>query len=257
MVKTYQENLIDEEAFINAIGKITIKFALLEELVTDCINILIGGEAATIITARLPFPRSLNILGALYRQKCNIGQDEDLPSSLKDLLVKAQEAEKLRNTVIHSIWHRGSTEESVTRIKRDVDRKKGLKIDTEQVNVQDLNNVADIIKNAVYTAQEFTWEILINFITYQISPSDGAILDVKPKFTWQKVDGAIGYELTISKRWDFIENSISKMGDDCIRDTEYTCEIPLERNTTYYWRVRPLIATAQGYWSEIRGFTVT
>ncbi len=257
MVKTYQERIIDEEAFINTIGKITIRFALLEELITDCINILIGGEAASIFTARLSFSRSLDILDALYRQKYSIGQNEDLSGILKELITQAQEAENLRNTIVHSIWHRGDTEESLTRIKRNVKRNKGLIIDTEQMNVHDLEKIANSIENAAYSAQEFTWEILKDYITYQISPANDAVfLNAKPEFIWQRVEGAIGYELSIAKRWDFIENSVSKMGDDCVRDTKYKCEIPLEQNTEYYWRVRPIIATAQGYWSEIRRFTV-
>ena len=256
MVKTYRERRIDEEAFISAIGNITIKFAGLEELITGCINILIGGEVASVVTVGLPFSRSLTILGALYRQKHNIGQDEDIPNHLTELLKQAEKAGEERNKIIHSIWYSGDTQETLTRIKRNVSRNKGLKIDTEQVTIQDLNNVSNIIENAVYTAQEFTWELLMNYITYQILPLEGAVVDVKPELSWRRVEGAIGYELTIAKESNFIENSVSKMGEDCIRSTEYKCEIPLEHSTTYYWRVRPIIATEKGYWSEVRSFTV-
>jgi hypothetical protein len=257
MVKTYKGIPIEGEACIFAIGEITINFALLEELIADSINVLTGGEAASIFTTSLSFPRLLDILGAVYRQKHRIGEKEKLPNNLQELLKKAKEAEELRNKITHSIWHGGDTDESLTRIKRKVDRDTGLKIVTEIMKAQDLNKIAGIIENTVYLAQEFTFEILQKYRTILILPADQALLsDIKPEFKWLNVDGAIGYELSISKKYPIIEYSISKMGDDFIRDTKYTSELPLERGVEYFWRIRPIIATAMGYWSEIRAFTI-
>ena len=60
MVKTYKERIINEEAFINAMGRITIKFALIEELVTDCINILIGGRSCEYFDCKIIFHNYLS-----------------------------------------------------------------------------------------------------------------------------------------------------------------------------------------------------
>ncbi|MBM4433485.1 MAG: hypothetical protein FJ025_05740 [Chloroflexi bacterium] len=235
MVKTYPERIIREEAFINALGRITIRFALLEELITDCINILLGGESASIVTAGLPFSRSLTMLKALYMQKFKIAQDKELPVSFKEMLAKAEKANELRNRIVHSFWHKGDTKGSLERIKKQLS-KRGLKIDIEQVDVEELNNIAEDIEKAAYAAQQFTWKILEKYMTYQISPMDGAVfLDTKPVFAWLNVEGAVGYELALSKAYPSIDYSISKMGNDCVRDTRYKCETPLERNTTYYW----------------------
>ncbi|MFC1964199.1 hypothetical protein ACFLV1_02335 [Chloroflexota bacterium] len=189
-------------------------------------------------------------------QKYKTEQDENLPDILKETLSQANQANKLRNKILHSFWHKGDTKDTLERIKRQLG-KKGLKIDTEQVNVQELLNAANFIEYAAHTAQEFTWEILSKYTTYPISPADRAVFsDARPEFTWKSVDGAVGYELIIAKMPDFIESSVPKMEDNCIRDIKYLCKEPLDLNATYYWKVRPIIATAQGYWSEVRAFTV-
>lgn len=253
MARTYWDIMDKDESFIKALGKITSRYALLEELITGCINILLGGEGAAIVTAGLPFYRSLNILGALYRQKYNITQDEDYPMQLKELLSQAENAEEERNKVIHSIWKSSHIKESLIRIKRNISRKKGMRIDTEIINVQELNDVADIIQNCVKSALEFTYEILNRYYITTISPADHAILDTKPEFSWQKVEGATGYELMIYEDPACFKCTLSKKD---IKDTKYKCEITLEQNLTYYWRVCPIIATETGYWSPVLAFTI-
>lgn len=256
MVRTTWEIMDKDEAFIKALGLITSRYALLEELIIGCINIIVGGECASIVTAGIPFSRSLNILGALYRQKYKLTRDEDYPVLLKKLLTQAENAEEERNKIVHSMWQNTHIKEMLIRTKRNISRKKGLKIDREMVSIQDLNNVADIIQDSVEMALSFTHEILGRYVVVLISPADGAVLDTKPKFAWQPVEGAVGYDLLISERQDFTELTIFKSGANVIRSTTYTCEIPLQKNRTYYWQVQPIIATEKGYWSEIRAFTV-
>ena len=258
MVRTTWEIMDKSESFMKALGKITSRYALLEELIIGCINILVGGECASILTAGLPFSRSLTILGAIYRQKYNLTQDEDYPVLLKKLLTQAEKAEIERNNMIHSMWQSTRIRGALIRTKRNITRKKGLKIEWEIILIQDLNKTADIIQKAVETALDFTYEILKKYITSLLYPTNGAFVDSKPKFSWLPVDGAIGYELVVSERPTFTEfTDLSSENDtDSIRSTTYACEIPLQQNRTYYWRVRPIIATEKGYWSEVGEFTV-
>ncbi len=259
MTENGRERSLIEESLVKSIGRITIYFSMLEELIKNCVNMLIGGEGARIVTARLTFPDLLNFLGVLYRQKLNIKQDEDSPSNLRELLVAAKTAKDQRNNVIHSIWkiRIGDVEKPFTRIKRKVIKKKGLKIDVQQMNVLELNIILLMIKDAIDKARKFTQELLMSYITLPISPADGAIFsDEKPEFTWLSVKGAVGYELALTTKYPDIDYSISKMGANLIQNTQYKCETPLERNTTYYWMVRPVIATVPGYWSEVGRFTI-
>lgn len=256
MVRTTWEIMDKDESFMKALGKITSRYALLEELIIGCINILIGGECASIVTAGLPFSRSLTILGALYRQKYNIEQEQDYPEPLKSLLTQAGYAEEERNIIIHSMWQSTRIKELLIRTKRNVSRKKGLRIDRKLVRIKDLNDVADIIQNAVEAALFFTYEILARYIPTLISPADGSLVDTKPELSWLPVEGTVGYEVAISVNPGFTELAIFKSDATAIRNSTYTCEITLQRNRTYYWRVQPIIATEKGYYSEIRSFIV-
>ena len=85
---------------------------------------------------------------------------------------------------------------------------------------------------------------------------DGVVFsDTRLELTWQRIEGATGYELKISKSPDFARSTLSKRA--VIRDTTYRCEEPLEHKTTYYWKVRPIISSTWGPWSEVKRFEVT
>lgn len=259
MTEHVRDRIVIEESLVKSIGRITVYFSMLEELIKNCVNILIGGEGASIVTARGKFPDLLNLLSSLYRQKLDINLDKDSPDNLRELLKAAETAEKQRNDVIHSIWNIRVEDvgKPFTRIKHKVSKRKGLKIDVQQMNVLELNVILLMIKDAIDKARKFTRELLMSYITLLISPADGAVFSrERPEFTWLSVKGAIGYELALTTKYPDIDYSISKMGANLIRNTQYECETPLQRNTTYYWMIRPVIATVSGYWSEVRRFTI-
>ncbi len=256
MFKTTWYIMDKDESFIKALGLITSRYALLEELIIGSINVMVGGECAGILTAGLPFSRLLTMLGALYKQKYNETGDEDYPDILKSLLTQAENAEEERNKIIHSIWQKTPFTDKTIRTKRNISRKKGLKIDTEIVSAQELNDVADTVQNAVESALGFYYDILSRYTTMLIFPWDRAFVDTKPEFAWAQVEGAISYDIVISEKSDFNENSLFKHGDDSLKDTKFICDILLHQKTIYYWKVRPIIATETGFWSEVRSFTV-
>jgi hypothetical protein len=256
MVRTTWEIGDKSESFLKALGKITSRYALLEELIIGNINILVGGDCASIVTAGLPFSRSLTILGAIYRQQNNLEENDEYPPLLKKLLTQSEKAEEERNKIIHSMWQNTHIRGALIRTKHNISRKKGLKIDREIVSPANLNDVADVIQNAVELALNFMQDILRKYVLTLITPPDAALVDSKPKFSWLPIEGAIGYELIISEKTDFSEPNIFKSSFSPIKGTTYTCEIPLHQNKTYYWRILPIIGTERGYWSEVRRFTV-
>ena len=256
MPNPYKNKMIDNEAFTRAMGNITIKFALLEEFVTDCINILLGIEGADVITAGLTFPRSLNILKALYKQRYNIKRDDDIPSEYKTMFSQASEANDRRNTFIHSFWNQGNTQDSIERIKKQLNSK-GIKTDIEQVDIQEINNTVNFIESTALLAQEFTQYILQKYTTVLISPAAQAVLiNGNPKLKWTQVPGAAGYELQIVSSPDFSNIVVDATGINSIKDTIFEFKTTVGRNNTYYWRVRPILTNALGFWSIINSFTI-
>jgi hypothetical protein len=220
---------------------------------------LIGGDGAGIATVKLSMQNLLDTLSALYRQTNIIDDKRKSLEKLDELLSIVTNAAEQRNKIVHSFWyiHVNDTNKPLTRVKRNLKRKFGLLIDMEQMNIEDLDKVDNIIFNAAAKTQDFINDIWSNFVVVLISPADKAVfLDTKPELAWLGIKNAVGYELAISEKYPQIDYSVSKMGEDFIRDTKYKFETSLERNTKYYWRVRPKIETLRGYWSEIRSFTV-
>jgi hypothetical protein len=88
------------------------------------------------------------------------------------------------------------------------------------------------------------------------SPQLGAIgVPVKPEFRWSDVDGAEGYELTVSSSPSFGECEISMVGDNALPGNVWQSDISLSYGTTYYWRVRAVSSGTSSDWSDIGVFT--
>ncbi len=234
-------------------GKITVKFGLIEELIIDCINILMGIEGASVVTAGLAFSRLLAMLKALYMQKYNIGRDDDLPNYAKEMFSQVTNVNEKRNQFVHSYWHKGKTQDSLERIKRQIDRK-GLKIDNEQIDIPKIEDVANYIESVVYLVYKFSLHIRQ---TVLISPPNGAVIsDGKIELVWQEVPNAVAYELLIATSPDFPIPVVNATGSNSIRNTTFKYEATTGENMTYFWRVRPIMPIAPGYWSDIGSFVV-
>lgn len=256
-IKNRNERPVNKEDIAKAIGDITLKFSLLEEIISNCISVLLGREGGIIVTAGLPFSYSLRILKALYIQKYNIGQDDDLPEKVKEMFIEVERANKSRNTIMHSFWHKGDTEESLKRIKKQLS-KRGLKIIAEQVDTEELVRIANEIERAAKSAQEFTWEIIREKFTVKpILPLNGAIIhDREPELSWQELEDAVEYELQISNSANMLDIIVDMTGINSVRRTKYKCGITLDHNHKYYWRIRPIFRKDMGFWTEVMSFTV-
>ena len=88
------------------------------------------------------------------------------------------------------------------------------------------------------------------------SPQAGASgVSVIPIFQWSAIAGADGYELVISTEADLGNPTILKTGDYALPTTAWQCNIALNYNTTYYWRVRAISADTCSAWSAVSAFT--
>jgi hypothetical protein len=78
---------------------------------------------------------------------------------------------------------------------------------------------------------------------------------IKPVFEWSAVAGAEGYELIVSTKASLDNPVILKINDYALPDTTWECNIKLDYDTTYYWKVRAIIDEAYSTWSTVGTFT--
>ncbi|MBN1863240.1 MAG: hypothetical protein JW790_06300 [Dehalococcoidales bacterium] len=89
-----------------------------------------------------------------------------------------------------------------------------------------------------------------------VSPEDGASgVDVRPGFQWRAVAEAEGYELVVSSEDSGHDPVILKTDDYCLSDTDWECNISLEYDTAYYWKVRAVTPAGRSDWSKLATFT--
>jgi len=88
-----------------------------------------------------------------------------------------------------------------------------------------------------------------------ISPKAGAIdVGLKPIFQWSAVVGADRYELLVSPDASFAEPVVVKVGDYALPATAWQCDLTLDGETTYYWKVRAIGSATASAWSAVGAF---
>jgi len=88
------------------------------------------------------------------------------------------------------------------------------------------------------------------------SPEAGASgIELKPVFQWSAIAGADSYELVVSTDASLGNPIIVRMGDDALRTTAWQCDLILNYNTTYYWKVRARSSDSYSAWSAVSAFT--
>jgi hypothetical protein len=102
--------------------------------------------------------------------------------------------------------------------------------------------------------QYSSWSLVRTFRTPMLpavllAPADGeALLNNRPVFDWEDVDGASGYTLQVSRNSTFtlLASTASARG------STYTPTADLPANTTLFWRVRATGTNGPGGWSQVR-----
>lgn len=88
------------------------------------------------------------------------------------------------------------------------------------------------------------------------SPQAGASgVSVKPIFQWSAIAGADSYELVVSTEAVLDNPTILKTGAYALPTTAWQCNIALNYNTTYYWKVRAISADTCSAWSAVSAFS--
>ena len=88
------------------------------------------------------------------------------------------------------------------------------------------------------------------------SPEDAATgVAIRPLFQWRAVRNAEGYELVLAADPSLARPRIIKTGAFALPGTTWKCDVSLNANTTYYWKVRAIGAKTRSVWSRISTFT--
>ena len=88
-----------------------------------------------------------------------------------------------------------------------------------------------------------------------VSPEAGASSqELKPIFQWGAIAGADSYELLVSTDISFSSPIITKFGAYALATTAWRCDVNLDYDTTYYWKVRATGAGNSSAWSTIGAF---
>jgi photosystem II stability/assembly factor-like uncharacterized protein len=88
------------------------------------------------------------------------------------------------------------------------------------------------------------------------SPAAGARdIPVKPVFQWTAVVGADAYELLVATDADFNHPVILKIDGYSLPANAWQCDVSLDFETTYYWKVRAATSGTNTTWSSVGVFT--
>jgi hypothetical protein len=88
-----------------------------------------------------------------------------------------------------------------------------------------------------------------------VSPLPGANdVPVRPAFSWEAADGAIGYEFILTKDSGFTQVVVAFTGANALTSDAWNCDIELEYATSYFWKVRAIGTDSYSEWG-INSFT--
>lgn len=88
------------------------------------------------------------------------------------------------------------------------------------------------------------------------SPQAGANgVSLKPIFQWSAIAGADSYELVVSTKAECDNPTILKTDGYALPGTAWQCNLSLDHDTTYYWKVRAVNGDTHSDWSAIGAFS--
>jgi hypothetical protein len=137
-----EEGIPDEvRSGAEALGNVVIAFADLEEQLALSVSFLIGRTDAVgnVVTAELSFKTRLHVFASLFR--LTRPHSENLPR-LDDLIAVFDQAEQLRNQIVHSSWQHDFETMRLTRRKRTAKMSKGYRTDEESLTPAQIQSVA-------------------------------------------------------------------------------------------------------------------
>ena len=88
------------------------------------------------------------------------------------------------------------------------------------------------------------------------SPEAGAsAVSVKPIFQWSAIASADSYELVVSTKIELDNPTILKTDSYALASTAWQCNVSLDYDTTYYWKVRAVNGDTHSAWSAVGAFS--
>ena len=131
-----------QDSVLITLGTMTVNFSALEEIFSNvAAPLLRSGRVSIIVATQLSFSRMLTLISSLAKDQLDDGAlRTELLDSLKDCAV----VEERRNKVVHSWWIFETTG-TVSRMKSIATRKRGLRTELEQVDLQELIRTTDEI----------------------------------------------------------------------------------------------------------------
>ena len=143
-------NISDE--ILAEIGKIVITHNLIESSLSNIIGTIISlrthEEIGQIVTAELSFRQKIPMLRSLL-VLCLTDKHESV-AEFDKIKGKLHEADSQRNIIVHSNWFKSEEHEHeiVIRSKTTAKEKHGLRCDSVEMNLQEIEAISDLIADA-------------------------------------------------------------------------------------------------------------
>lgn len=134
------EIIIDTDRLHICIGKIVVKFQLIENVIAEVLASLLQmrkSEDIHRVTAAMSYVQKLNLMCDLYDDRKNPEWPSiDLESARNALM----SAETFRNSVVHSLWYVGGEQSQWMRAKANLRNRGKLNVVTGPANIEALED---------------------------------------------------------------------------------------------------------------------
>jgi hypothetical protein len=135
--------LKENPEFLSAVGRVSVEFSLLEDLLSDFIILLLDNKnsyALQMIVCELSFKQRISALMSLYRYR---SQNETDVENLRELLVTCMnELDIERNDYIHGQMHAIKGIEFALFKKTTAKFKPGLRVESKLVPIAEIDSLA-------------------------------------------------------------------------------------------------------------------
>ncbi|HEY0842101.1 hypothetical protein [Methylotenera sp.] len=139
------EIIIDTDRLHICIGKIVVKFQLIENVIAEILASLLQmreSEDIHRVTAAMSYAQKLNLMCDLYDDRKNPKRPPINIESARNALMSA---ETFRNAVVHSLWFVGGEESQWMRAKANLRNGGKLKVITGPANIEALEEAVNCL----------------------------------------------------------------------------------------------------------------
>ena len=142
------------EELLAPLGKVVANFAVLENVLSFSIGILLEGNSVAeqrtgqIVTAELNFKNKISLFSSLYQHKFPERKPFD---ELTEIRKKLTEANRKRNRLLHSTWLAGGVRLAVT-----AKEKRGIRFEFQNIDSKKIEEISELIAKVSYELQEFS-----------------------------------------------------------------------------------------------------